>query len=96
VTTFKKPLGEQTSFSKAPRVHKSRSHRRPMKANQQTTNTRPNPKPEVVVTPPLSPTSSVSSHNQSSKEENTPRIYTEEIVVNIFVYGTIECCHGSM
>ncbi|CAF2904300.1 unnamed protein product [Rotaria sp. Silwood2] len=81
VTTFKKPLGEQTSYEEPPPVRKPPPPRRPAKRIRTPPDTEERPaRPTQIITPPPSPPLPRQEESTQEAEQHTPRIYTEETV----------------
>ncbi|CAF0825966.1 unnamed protein product [Adineta steineri] len=83
VTTFKKPLGEQTTYEEPP-PRKPVPKKRPPKRTRTPPDNEDRPYRPVQVTPPPSPPPEhhdEPAHTEDKEhEEHTPRIYTEETV----------------
>ncbi len=89
MATFKKPPGEQTSYEESPPVRKP-----PKRIRTPPVEERPISQPRKSITPPV--TTPITSPRATSpptheeepvhhdEEQHTPRIYTEETVVNYF------------
>jgi hypothetical protein len=87
VTTFKKPLGEQSTHEEPPPVRKPNPQRRPPKRIRTPPDAEEKPAPpRHTETPPPSPPPTPPPHHDDTMHEeekpHTPRIYTEETVVN--------------
>ncbi|CAF0755465.1 unnamed protein product [Rotaria sordida] len=81
VTTFKKPLGEQTPYEEPPPVREPPSQRRPPKRIRTPPDTEKRPvRPIQTITPPPSPPPGRQEESMQEEEQRTPRIYTEETV----------------
>ncbi|UJR35955.1 hypothetical protein I4U23_028696 [Adineta vaga] len=84
ITTFKKPLGEQSTYEEPPPIQRPRPQRRPPKRNRTPPDTPPErPVRPVETTPPPTPPPINIHSDESINDKSTarsPRIYTEEIV----------------
>jgi hypothetical protein len=93
MTTFRKPPGEQSSYEESTPVRKPPVQHRPPKRTRTPPDTeeRPISQPRKTITPPVTPPASPPppTHQEEPMhhdEEHTPRIYTEETVVNYFTF----------